>query len=75
MLVPQPVLIMAAPAILVLLLKRNVVIASAVFFVPLSLIGWWVNTSVPLILYSIALPCLVGFTHLLRTRPKAVRQA
>ena len=27
-----------------------------------------------LIAYGVALPCLVGFTHLLRTRPKTVRQ-
>jgi hypothetical protein len=44
-------------------------------YAPLSLIAWWVGTSVPLILYSIALPCLVGFTHLIRTMPRAVRQA
>jgi glycerol-3-phosphate acyltransferase PlsY len=75
MLIPQPMLIMATPAILVLLITKKVPIASAVLFVPLSLIGWWLGISVPLILYSIALPCLVGFTHLIRTVPRAVRQA
>ena len=74
LLIPKPMLVLAAPAILVLLLKRNVIIASAVLFAPLSLIGWWTGASVPLILYSIALPCLVGFTHLIRTRPGMLRQ-
>jgi glycerol-3-phosphate acyltransferase PlsY len=74
-LVTQPMLILAGPAILVLLIKRNVIIASAVLFAPLSLVGWMVGTPVPLIIYSIALPCLVGFTHFIRTRPRAVRQA
>ena len=74
-LVTQPMLILAGPTILVLLIKRNVIIASAVLFVPLSLVGWWVGTPSSLIIYSIALPCLVGFTHFLRTRPKVVRQA
>jgi len=74
LLIPKPMLVLAAPAILVLLLKRNVIIASAVLFAPLSLIGWWTGASVPFILYSIALPCLVGFTHLIRTRPGMLRQ-
>jgi glycerol-3-phosphate acyltransferase PlsY len=74
-LVTQPMLILAGPAILFLLIKRNVIIASAVLFAPLSLVGWWVGTPVSLVIYSIALPCLVGFTHFLRTRPEEVRQA
>ncbi len=74
-LITQPMLILAGPTILVLLIKRNVTLASAVLFMPLSLVCWWVGTPVSFIVYSIALPCLVGFTHLLRTRPKVVRQA
>ena len=74
-LVPLPMLILAIPALLVLVIRKNVILASAVLFAPLSLVGWWVSTPVPLIIYSIALPCLVGFTHFLRTRPKAIRQA
>jgi len=75
MLIPQPMLIMAAPTILVLLITRNVIVASAVLFVPLSLLSWWSNATVPVILSSIALPVLVGFTHLIRTRIKVVREA
>ncbi len=72
-LVTQPMLILAGPALLVLLIKKNVILASAVLFIPLSLVSWWVGTPASLIIYSVALPCLVGFTHFLRTRPKAVR--
>jgi glycerol-3-phosphate acyltransferase PlsY len=73
--VTQPMLILAGPALLVLIIRKNVIMASAVLFAPLSLVGWWVGTPVPLIIYSIALPCLVGFTHFIRTRPKAVKPA
>jgi glycerol-3-phosphate acyltransferase PlsY len=71
----RPILILAGPALLVMLLKKNTTPAFAVLFAPLSLVGWWVGVPVPLLIYSIALPCLVGFTHYIRTRPKAVRQA
>ena len=70
-LVPIPMLILAVPAILVLCIRKNVILASAVLFAPLSLVGWWMGASLPLILYSIGLPCLVGITHFLRTRPGA----
>jgi glycerol-3-phosphate acyltransferase PlsY len=73
--VTQPMLILAVPATLVLLIKRNVTLACAVLFIPLSPIGWWMGTPAPLIVYSVALPCLVGFTHFLRTKPRVVRQA
>ena len=70
-LVPVPMLILAIPSLLVLCIRKNVILASAVLFAPLSLVGWWTGAPVPLILYSIALPCLVGITHYLRTRPRA----
>jgi glycerol-3-phosphate acyltransferase PlsY len=73
--VTQPVLILGGPALLVLLIKKNTTFACAVLFIPLSLVGWWVGTPVSLIVYSVAMPCLVGFTHFLRTRPKVVHQA
>ena len=73
--VTQPMLILGGPAILALLIKKNTTFACAVLFIPLSLVGWWVGTPVPLIIYSVALPCLVGFTHFLRTRPSLVRQS
>lgn len=68
MLITQPMLIMAGPALATLVLKKNVILTSAVLFIPLPLVCWWLHVSGVLIGYSIALPCLVGFTHLLRTR-------
>jgi glycerol-3-phosphate acyltransferase PlsY len=73
--VTQPMLILGGPALLVLFIKKHTTIACAVLFAPLPLVGLWVGTPVSLIVYSIALPCLVGFTHFLRTRPEEVRQA
>jgi glycerol-3-phosphate acyltransferase PlsY len=72
--VTQPMLILGAPALLALFIKKNTTFACAVLFIPLSLVGWWVGTPVSLIVYSVALPCLVGFTHFLRTRPGVVPQ-
>ena len=70
--VTPPLLILAVPALAALLIKRNVTLACAILFAPLSLVGWWVSTPGVFIVYSIALPCLVGFTHFLRTRPRVV---
>jgi glycerol-3-phosphate acyltransferase PlsY len=67
-LVTQPMLIMAGPALAALFIFRNVSKASAILFIPLPLVCWWLGTPGLLIGYSIALPCLVGFTHFLRTR-------
>jgi glycerol-3-phosphate acyltransferase PlsY len=74
-LLAQPMLIVAAPAALVLFLKKNVDLASAVLFSPLPLVCWWLGVSGVLIIYSMALPSLVGLTHLLRLRQSAVRHA
>ena len=73
--ITQPMLIMMGPALAALFILRNVTKASAVLFVPLPLVCWWLGTPGLLISYSIALPCLVGFTHFLRTRQPAIRQA
>ncbi|MFC2034351.1 hypothetical protein ACFLTT_03005 [Chloroflexota bacterium] len=64
----QPILIIASPAILTLITSRNVTLASVVLFVSLPLICWWLGVSGTLVIYSITLPCVVGFTHFLRTR-------
>jgi len=73
--VTQPMLIMAGPALAALFILRNVTKASAILFIPLALVCWLLGTPPLLIGYSIALPCLVGFTHFLRTRQPATRQA
>ncbi len=63
-----PMLILAAPAILAHFIFRDTTKAAAFIFVPLPLVCWLTGLSGVLIVYSIALPCLVGFTHFLRTR-------
>jgi glycerol-3-phosphate acyltransferase PlsY len=67
-LMTQPMVIVAGPAALTLFIRKNVTLASAVLFIPLPLVCWWLGVSGSLISYSMALPCLVGFTHFLRTR-------
>lgn len=66
--ITQPMLILAGPALLALLIFRNVILASCVLFIPLPLACWWLGVPGMLTTYGIALPCLVGFTHFLRTR-------
>ena len=73
--ITQPMLIVAGPAALTLLMKRNVTLASVFLFVPLPLVCWWLGVPGVLVTYSMTLPCLVGFTHFLRTRQTAIRQA
>jgi len=72
--ITQPMLILAIPAILALVIWRNVILASAVLFVPLPLVCWWLGVPGVLIAYGVALPCLVGFTHFLRTRQAVTRR-
>jgi len=78
-LITQPMLILAGPTVLTLFIKKNVTIASCVLFIPLPLVCWWLGAPGSLISYSMALPCLVGFTHFLRKRragsPSRVRSA
>jgi len=45
-----------------------VILASAVLFVPLPFVCWWLGVPGALVAYGVTLPCLVGFTHYLRTR-------
>ncbi len=66
--ITQPILILAAPAIAAHFILRDTTKAAAFLFVPLPLVCWLTGLSGALIAYSIALPCLVGFTHFLRTR-------
>jgi glycerol-3-phosphate acyltransferase PlsY len=74
-LITQPMLILAGPALATLAIKKNVILTSTVLFIPLPLVCWWLGVSGQLVAYSMALPCLVGFTHFLRTRRTATGQA
>jgi len=67
-LVTVPMLILSVPTVLVLWRWHSVNKASAVLFVPLSLLCWWLHYPPLLISYSVGIPCLVGLTHLLRIR-------
>ena len=65
-----PMLIVGGITIAVLLKTKDVIKASVVLFVPLPFICWWIAAPGLLIAYSIFLPCIVGFTHYIRTRQK-----
>ncbi len=67
-LITQPMLILAAPVLVTLFIKRNVTIASCVLFIPLPLVCWWLGVSGVLISYSLALPCLLGITDFVKNR-------
>ena len=73
--ITQPMLIMAGPAVLTLLIRKNVSLACAILFIPLPLTCWLLEFNWSLVLYSIALPSLIGFTHFFRVRRQAIRQA
>jgi acyl phosphate:glycerol-3-phosphate acyltransferase len=69
----QPTLIVAVPCLVVLLLTKSVNKAMAVFYIPLSALGWWSGFSALLIGYSLLLPILVGLTHYTKVRkPRAL---
>ncbi len=72
--ISQPMLIVAGPALAALVIKKNVMLASTFLFIPLPLICWGLGLPGILITYSMALPCLVGVTHLLRTRQTVMYQ-
>tara|TARA_B100000315_G_C14420569_1_gene515368 strand:- start:316 stop:882 length:567 start_codon:yes stop_codon:yes gene_type:complete len=74
-LITQPMLLVGSIAVAVLFKTRNVIKASAVLFMPLVLACWWLGVSGLLVAYSIGLPCLIGFTHFLRTRRNLIRSA
>jgi phosphate starvation-inducible membrane PsiE len=65
---PESFLIVVGPAFVVLLLKKNVILASAVFFISLLLVNWWLHVPGILVFYGIALPIIVAITHYFRVR-------
>ncbi len=44
-LVPLSMLIVSVPTVAVLLIKKNVILASAVMFISLLLVNWWLRSS------------------------------
>jgi len=68
-LITQPMLIVGGVAISAIFFTRRVILGQGPFlFIPLPLVCWWLGVPGMLTAYGIALPCLVGFTHFLRTR-------
>ena len=67
-LITQPMLIMAVPALATLVISRNVVLASAVLFILLPIVCWWLKVPGVLVSYAVGLACLGGITHFFRTR-------
>ena len=64
-----PMLIVGGIAGIAFIIKRRVILGQGPFlFPPLPLVCWWLGFPGVLIAYSIALPCMVGITHFLRTR-------
>jgi glycerol-3-phosphate acyltransferase PlsY len=74
-LVTIPMLILALPTLLILILKRNVTPSMAFLFILLPLVDWWFKVPAVLIAYGVALPALVGITTFFRTRPRELHQA
>lgn len=72
-LLPYPMFVVALPASLTLIISRNVVLASAVLFIPLPFICWWLGVPGSLIAYSITLMVIVALTHYFRARLTPVR--
>ncbi len=67
-LITQPMLILAAPTLATLFIKKNVIKASCVLFIPLPLVCWWLGVPGVLIGYGIVLPSLVGITDFVKNR-------
>ena len=67
-LLPQGMLILLGVAIIPFVLTRNTMILGAILFAPLWLAAIFMGAALPLIIYSIALPCIVGVTHFVNTR-------
>jgi glycerol-3-phosphate acyltransferase PlsY len=62
-LIPLPTLIMTIPTVLMLLIFKNVIITTAVIFISLLLVCWWLDVSGLLVIYAFGLAILVALTH------------
>lgn len=74
-LVTIPMLILALPTLLILIIKRNVTPSMAFLFIALPIIGWLLKVSPILIGYGLMLPVLIAITTFFRTRVKALKKA
>jgi glycerol-3-phosphate acyltransferase PlsY len=67
-LLPKEMSILLAACAVPFLKTRNLVVTGSILFAPLPLLAWALGASNALILYAVALPCLVGLTNILTTR-------
>lgn len=67
-LLPKEVALLVAVCSVPFMVTRNTMVAGAIIFGPLWLVAWLVGEQLTLVLYSMALPALVGITHLMTTR-------
>ncbi len=77
-LLPREMSITLGLAAVPLFITRNMIWCGMALFIPLPLLCWLFSEPIPLLAYSMALPCLSGFTHWLTTRrlpPEARREA
>jgi len=74
-LVTLPMLILALPTLLILIIRRSVTPSMAFLFILLPFVDWWLKVPAPLIIYGVALPALVGITTFIRNRQRVLRQA
>ncbi|MBN1369058.1 MAG: glycerol-3-phosphate acyltransferase [Dehalococcoidaceae bacterium] len=72
-LITLPFIIAGVAAVAVLLKTKSVIKTSAVLFISVPVLCWWLGVAPALLIYSIVLPCLVGFTHFTRTRQGLAR--
>ncbi|GBD11686.1 Glycerol-3-phosphate acyltransferase [bacterium HR23] len=65
-LLPRATFPLLALALIPFFLTRSVTTALAFVYIPLPLLAWWSGASVGVVVFSVALPILVGVTHALR---------
>ena len=65
---PSEALITLGATVVLLLITRNAILAGVTLFAPLPILCWLFNEPTTQLVYSMALPCLVGLTHWLTMR-------
>ena len=70
---PAVAIPIGAVALLVLFLKRKATIAIGCFLIAVPVSAWPIGYSYPVVIYSVAVPVLVGVTHYLSVRTLSSR--
>ncbi len=67
-LLPVLAIPVGAVTLLILFLKRKAILAIAFFLISVPILAWPVGYSYPVVIYSVAVPVLVGLTHYFSVR-------